>query len=125
MPAFAFLYELKFEEARNQFEAWRSLTRRPPGSASEAASYLFEECYRQGVLTSEFFVTTNVLWGRRLSNPTRNCAPHFSQPTTGTRLGATTIEGESKDANALLAMTLSVGMQATMRVLSISSSWPA
>ena len=54
---FHFLYELKFEEARNQFEAWqKSHPEDPLGSASEAASYLFEECYRQGVLTSEFFL---------------------------------------------------------------------
>jgi len=79
---FHFLYELKFEEARNQFEAWqKSHPEDPLGSASEAASYLFEECYRQGVLTSEFFVDDKRFLGRHLSNPTRNCAPHSSQPT--------------------------------------------
>jgi hypothetical protein len=54
---FHLLYELKFEEARNQFEAWqKSHPADPLASASEAASYLFEECYRQGVLSAEFFL---------------------------------------------------------------------
>ena len=54
---FRLLYELKFEEARTHFEVWRkSHPEDRVGSASEAASYLFEECYRQGVLTSGFFL---------------------------------------------------------------------
>ena len=54
---FHLLYELKPEEAHKQFEAWqKSHPQDPLGSASEAAAYLFEECYRQGVLTSEFFL---------------------------------------------------------------------
>lgn len=43
---FHLLYEFKFEEARIQFDAWqKSHLEDPLGSASEAASYLFEECY--------------------------------------------------------------------------------
>ena len=43
---------LKFSEARAQFEAWqKSHPQDPLGYASEAASYLFEECYRQGVIS--------------------------------------------------------------------------
>jgi hypothetical protein len=54
---FRLLYELKFSEARAQFEAWqKSHPQDPLGYASEATSYLFEECYRQGVLTSDFFL---------------------------------------------------------------------
>ena len=57
---FHLLYELKPEEARAKFAAWRaSHPEDPLGSAADAASYLFEECYRQGVLTSDFFSTTN------------------------------------------------------------------
>lgn len=54
---FHLLYELKPEEAHKQFEAWEtSHPQDPLGYASEAAAFLFEECYRQGVLTSEFFL---------------------------------------------------------------------
>ena len=62
---FHLLYELKPEEARNQFEAWqKSHPEDPLGSASEAAAYLFEECYRQGVLTSEFFLNDKRFLGK-------------------------------------------------------------
>ena len=62
---FHFLYQLKFEEARNQFEAWqKSHPEDPLGSASEAASYLFEECYRQGILTSGFFLDDKRFLGK-------------------------------------------------------------
>jgi hypothetical protein len=59
------LYELKPQEARNQFESWqKSHPEDPLGSASEAASYLFEECYRQGVLSSEFFLNNKRFLGK-------------------------------------------------------------
>src|SRR6476661_7984623 len=62
---FRLLYELKFSEARAQFEAWqKSHPQDPLGYASEAASYLFEECYRQGVLTSEFFLDDKRFLGK-------------------------------------------------------------
>ena len=62
---FHLLYELKPEEARNQFEALqKSHPEDPLGSAAEAASYLFEECYRQGVLTSEFFLDDKRFLGK-------------------------------------------------------------
>ena len=54
---FRLLYELKPVEARTQFAARQKIHPEDPlGSAAEAASYLFEECYRQGILTSEFFL---------------------------------------------------------------------
>jgi hypothetical protein len=60
-------YELKPQEARNQFEAWqKSHPEDALGSAAEAASYLFEECYRQGVLTSEFFLNDKRFLARSL-----------------------------------------------------------
>ena len=62
---FHFLYELKPEEAHKQFEAWqKSHPEDPLGSASEAAAFLFEECYRQGVLTSEFFLDDKRFLGK-------------------------------------------------------------
>src|SRR5438132_12674984 len=77
---FHFLYELKFEEARKQFGAWRkSHPEDPLGSASEAASYLFEECYRQGVLTSEFFVDDKRFLGKTPLKPDpKLCAAFFA-----------------------------------------------
>lgn len=62
---FHLLYELKPLEARAKFAVCQASHREDPiGSPAEAASYLFEECYRQGVLTSDSFSTTNVFWAR-------------------------------------------------------------
>ena len=55
---FDLLYEQKFAEARQIFASWESRNREDPfGEVALAASYLFEELYRQGVLTSDFFST--------------------------------------------------------------------
>jgi len=111
---FRFLYELKFAEARHQFEAWRkSHPQDPLGSASEAASYLFEECYRQGVLTSEFFVDDKRFLGKKSFEPDPKLrAAFFAADQQAQDLAQPQLKGNPKDANALFAMTLSVGMQA-------------
>ena len=111
---FHFLYELKFEEARNQFEAWqKSHPEDPLGSASEAASYLFEECYRQGVLTSEFFVDDKRFLGKtRLKPDAKLRAAFFAADKQAQDLAQPQLKANPKDANALFAMTMSVGMQA-------------
>src|SRR5712691_4220081 len=54
---FDLLYHQKFEEARESFANWESRNPDQPfGEVAVAASYLFEELSRQGVLTSDFFL---------------------------------------------------------------------
>jgi hypothetical protein len=54
---FDLLYEQKFTEAREAFASWQSRNPEDPFEAvAVAASYLFEELYVQGVLTSDFFL---------------------------------------------------------------------
>src|SRR6202048_3037970 len=54
---FDLLYQQKFAEAREGFANWESRNPDQPfGEVAVAASYLFEELSRQGVLTSEFFL---------------------------------------------------------------------
>src|SRR5579883_994487 len=54
---FDLMYEQRFGEARAQFADWeRQHPDEPFVHAGVAATYLFEEFYRQGVLTSEFFL---------------------------------------------------------------------
>jgi tetratricopeptide (TPR) repeat protein len=110
---FRFLYQLKFEEARNQFEAWqKSHPEDPLGSASEAASYLFEECYQQGVLTSEFFVDDKRFLGKTpLKADPKLRAAFFAADKQAQSLAQLQLKSNAKDANALFAMTLSLGMQ--------------
>ena len=54
---FDLLYQQKFAEAREAFANWESRNPEQPfGEVAVAASYLFEELSRQGVLTSDFFL---------------------------------------------------------------------
>jgi len=54
---FDLLYEQKFAEARQIFASWESRNLEDPfGEVAVAASYLFEELYLHGVLTSDFFL---------------------------------------------------------------------
>ena len=111
---FHLLYELKFKEARNQFETWqKSHPEDPLGSASEAAAYLFEECYRQGVLTSEFFLDNKRFLGKIPLKPDPELhAGFFAADKQAQDLAQLRLKANPDDTNALFAMTLSVGMQA-------------
>src|ERR1700722_8645385 len=111
---FHLLYELKFEEARTHFEAWqKSHPEDPLGSASEGAAYLFEECYRQGVLTSEFFLDDKRFLGKIPLKPDPELrAAFFASDKEAQDLAQVRLSTNPDDTNALFAMTLSVGMQA-------------
>jgi hypothetical protein len=111
---FHLLYELKFPEARNQFEIWqKSHPDDPLGSASGAASYLFEECYRQGVLTSEFFLNDKRFLGRIPLKPDPKLrAEFFAEDKRAVDLAQLRLKTNPQDRNALFAMTLSLGMEA-------------
>jgi hypothetical protein len=111
---FHLLYELKPEEARSQFAAWqKSHLEDPLGSASDAASYLFEECYRQGVLTSEFFLDNKRFLGKIPLTPDPKLrAAFFATDSVAQDLAQLRLKTNPDDTNALFAMALSVGMQA-------------
>jgi hypothetical protein len=111
---FHLLYELKFEEARKQFNAWqRAHPEDPLGSASEAASYLFEECYRQGVLTSEFFLDDKRFLGKIPLNPDPKLrAAFFAADKRAQDLAQRRLKTNPDNPNALFALSLSLGMQA-------------
>lgn len=111
---FRLLYELKPEEARAEFAAWRSAHPQDPlGSSAEAASYLFEECYRQGVLTSEYFLNDKRFLGKIAIKPDPELRDaFFAADLRAQDLARPQLETDPDDANALFAMTLSLGMQA-------------
>jgi len=111
---FRLLYKLKFSEARAQFEAWqKSHPQDPLGYASEAASYLFEECYRQGVLTSDFFLDNKRFLGEIPLKPDPQLrAAFFASDKRAQDLAQLLLKTNPDDPNALFAMSLSLGMQA-------------
>lgn len=111
---FRLLYELKPAEARTQFAARRKAHPEDPlSSAAEAASYLFEEFYRQGILTSEFFLDDDRFLG---DTPVKADAAlrkaFFTAITRAQNLARLRLKTNPDDANALFALTISVGMQA-------------
>jgi hypothetical protein len=111
---FRLLYELKPAEARTQF-AVRQKTHPddPLSSAAEAASYLFEECYRQGILTSEFFLDDDRFLGKIPVKPDAFLRKAFFAASKRAQdLASLRLKTNPDDPNALFAMTLSVGMQA-------------
>jgi hypothetical protein len=111
---FHLLYELKPEEARKQFEAWeKSHPQDPLGYASEAAAFLFEECYRQGVLTSEFFLNDERFFGKIPLKPDPELrSEFFAADRKAQDLAQLELKTNPDDPNALFAMSLSLGMQA-------------
>ncbi len=111
---FHLLYQLKPVEARAQFEAWQnSHPDDPLGSASEAASYLFEECYRQGILTSAFFLDNNRFLRKNSLKPDPELrSAFFAAEAQAQHLAQLRLKENPDDTNALFAMALSVGMQA-------------
>ncbi len=111
---FHLLYELKPEAARNQFEIWHvSNPEDPLGSASLAASYLFEECIQQSVLTSEFFLDNKRFLGKVPLKPDPTLrAAFFAADQQAQDLARQRLRTNPGDASALFAMTLSLGMEA-------------
>jgi hypothetical protein len=111
---FHLLYQWKTAEAHAQFKTWQKAHPEDPlGSASDAAAYLFEECYRQGVLTSEFFLDNNRFMGKVALQPNPEMrAAFFAADKQAQDLAQLRLKTNPQDTNALFAMTLSLGMQA-------------
>lgn len=116
---FRLLYELRFREARGKFQAWqKSHPEDPLGSAAEAASYLFEECYRQRVLSSDYFLDDDRFLGRTPLSPDTNLRAKFDEANKRARdLAQLQLKANSENPNALFAMTLSLGMEANYACL--------
>jgi hypothetical protein len=116
---FRLLYELRPVEARAAFATWQaSHADDPLGSAAQAASYLFEECYRQGVLTSEYFLDDKRFLGEVAVtvDPELRDA-FFAAKSRSQDVARVRLESDPDDANALFAMTLSLGMEADYAAL--------
>jgi hypothetical protein len=107
------LYELKFKEARARFTAWEGLNPTAPlGPALEAAADLFEEFYRKGVLTSEFFLNDKRLLGGIEGKPDADLETSFAAAAQRSEnLARQRLAVDPNDADALFALTLSAGMR--------------
>ena len=111
---FHLLYELKFGPAREEFTAWeRQNPDEPLGPALEAAADLFEEFYRKGVLTSDFFLDDRRLLGGIVGKPDADLEASFNAAAQRSEeLARKRLASDPNNPDALFAQTLSAGMQA-------------
>jgi hypothetical protein len=110
---FDLLYELRFADARETFAKWESRNPDQPfGEAAVAASYLFEELYRQNVLSSDFFLNEKKFLNGIDGRPNRERMGHFREALARTRqLARERQKANPNDGEALLALTLAAGME--------------
>jgi hypothetical protein len=110
---FDLMYEQKFSEARAQFADWEAQHPDEPFvHAGVAATYLFEEFYRQGVLTSEFFLDDKKFLGGIDGKPDPARLKGFQTAIAETReLARARLKQSPGDAEALFTLTLAAGME--------------
>src|ERR1700740_3135810 len=108
------LYQLRFSEGRDQFVVWQKQHPDDPlGDVSIAASYLFEEFYRQGVLSSSFFLNDKRLLGGIEGKPDETRAANFKNANQHAKeIALQRLKLNPRDPSALYALTLATGMEA-------------
>src|SRR5690348_14751602 len=113
MSGFNQLYEQKFDKARETFSDWHSQHPEEPfGEVAVAASFLFEELHRQGVLTSDFFLNEKRFLHGIEGKPDPVRMNNFRDALTRARiLAKQRLKTNPKDAEGLFALTLAAGME--------------
>lgn len=113
MSGFHQLYEQQFQQARETFADWQSRNPQEPfGEIAVGASYLFEEMYRQGVLTSDFFLSEKKFLHGIDGKPDPGRMKNFREALTRARtLAKQRQKANPKDPEALFALTLAAGME--------------
>jgi hypothetical protein len=108
------MYDLKFEEAHRTLERWQEAHPDDSlGPASDAASYLFSELARLGVLEAELFVDNNRFKNRKTLDPDVQVKASFIERVgQADRLADSALQASSTDARALFAKTLTHGLRA-------------
>src|SRR5262245_6580466 len=111
--AFRRMYELRFDEARTEILAYRSAHPDDPlGPAAEAATYLFEEFDREGVLTSEFFLDDDRFLGGISGKPDPGRREAFLAANNRAReMAQRRADSNPDDPDGLFVLTLADGMQ--------------
>src|SRR2546430_1394895 len=113
MSGFNELYEQKFDKARETFSDWNSHHPEEPfGEVAVAASFLFEELHRQGVLTSDFFLNEKKFLHGIDGKPDPERMSHFREALARAReLARERQKTNPGDGEALFALTLAARME--------------
>ncbi len=107
------LYAQNFSEAREKFDSWESQHPDEPfGEVAIAASYLFEELYRQGVLSSDFFLNEKRFLHGIEGKPDPARMKSFQDALDLARkLAKGRLAKNARDPEAFFALTLAAGME--------------
>ncbi len=116
---FAGLYNLDFIGAQKDFTAWQAQHPDDPvGPVSEAAGLLFSEFNRLGVLEAQFLENDAAFESRSKVTADPEVKQHFQAALNRAEsLAHSRLTKNSKDRDALFAMTLSSGLQADYAAL--------
>ncbi len=117
--AFDLMYELQFDAARTEVTAFEKAHPDDPlGAAAEAASYLFEEFNRQGVLTSSFFLNDDKLLGGISGSPDEKTDAAFLDANHRARAMALQhVRADPADPDGLLCLAVTDGMEGDYEAL--------
>jgi len=107
------LYLQNFGEAREKFAAWESQHPEEPfGEVAVAAGYLFEELYRQGVLSSDFFLNEKRFLKGIEGKPDPARMKNFQDAIQQARkLARRRLATDARDPEGLFALAMSAGME--------------
>ena len=116
---FSGLYNLDFAGAQRDFASWQQMHPDDPvGPVSEAAGFLFSEFNRLGVLEAQFFENDSAFDSRPKLTPDPVVRGHFMAAIRQAQdLSHQRLAKDSKDRDALFALTLSSGLQADYAAL--------
>jgi tetratricopeptide (TPR) repeat protein len=124
LPAFAqapielgyrHMYNLEFNEAHRTFGEWKQKNPGDPlGYVSDAAAYLFAEFDRMHILQGEFFSSDRTFTRENVLRPDPKAKASFLRELeTGERLAHDALaKTADRDANAMFAWVLSIGLRA-------------
>lgn len=116
---FHLLYAQDFPQAREKFDNWESQHPGEPfGEVAVAASYLFEELFRQGVLSSDFFLNEKRFLHGIEGKPDPGRMKSFQDALDQARkLAKQRLAKNSRDPEALFALTLAAGMESNAAMM--------
>jgi hypothetical protein len=113
------LYAQNFTGARTTFANWEATHPEEPfGQVAIAASFLFEELFRQGVLTSDFFLDEHRFLHGIDGKPDPTRMANFRNALAKTRtLSKALLKNNPKDPDALFGLTLAAGMESDVSAI--------
>src|SRR5262249_15886756 len=113
------LYAQNFSGAREQFDGWEAQHPEEPfGEVAVAASYLFEELFRQGVLSSDFFLNEKRFLNGIEGKPDAERMKCFEEALALARkLAKARLASNPREPEALFALTLASGMESNAAMM--------